>query len=68
MPDSSFNTAVNFVANTHLNPVEFRLLGALLKEPGRVLTHRHLLRAVWGPSASEHCSEPGIAWYYLAIV
>jgi len=38
----------------HLTPVEFRLLTALLKAPGRVLTHRHLLREVWGPNASEH--------------
>ena len=38
----------------HLTAVEFRLLTALLKTPGRVLTHRHLLREVWGPNASEH--------------
>jgi two-component system KDP operon response regulator KdpE len=38
----------------HLTSVEFRLLTALLKAPGRVLTHRHLLREVWGPNASEH--------------
>jgi len=37
-----------------LTPVEFRLLTALLKAPGRVLTHRHLLHEVWGPNASEH--------------
>ncbi|MDD3651239.1 MAG: two-component system response regulator KdpE [Immundisolibacter sp.] len=38
----------------HLTAVEFRLLTALLKAPGRVLTHRHLLREVWGPNSSEH--------------
>jgi two-component system KDP operon response regulator KdpE len=38
----------------HLTAVEFRLLTALLKAPGRVLTHRHLLREVWGPHAVEH--------------
>ena len=38
----------------HLTTVEFRLLTALLKAPGRVLTHRHLLREVWGPNSSEH--------------
>lgn len=37
----------------HITPVEFRLLTVLLKAPGRVLTHRHLLREVWGPNASE---------------
>ncbi len=34
----------------HLTPIEFRLLGVLLANAGRVLTHRHLLREVWGPS------------------
>jgi len=34
----------------HLTPIEFRLLGCLAKHGGMVLTHRHLLREVWGPS------------------
>ena len=34
----------------HLTPIEFRLLGVLVANAGRVLTHRHLLREVWGPS------------------
>lgn len=33
----------------HLTPTEYRLLLALAKHAGRVLTHRHLLREVWGP-------------------
>lgn len=37
----------------HLTPIEFRLLGVLLANAGRVLTHRHLLRAVWGPGSVE---------------
>jgi len=37
----------------HLTPIEFRLLALLMQHPGRVLTHRHLLREVWGPGASE---------------
>lgn len=36
-----------------LTPVEYRLLGALIHDAGRVLTHRELLRTVWGPSSSE---------------
>ena len=31
--------------------MEFKLLVELARHPGRVLTHRHLLREVWGPSA-----------------
>lgn len=35
-------------ASIHLTPIEYRLLCAMLAAPGRVLTYRHLLRAVWG--------------------
>ena len=34
----------------HLTPIEYRLLGVLITNVGRVLTHRHLLREVWGPT------------------
>ncbi len=33
----------------HLTPIEYRLLGVLLLNAGRVLTHRQLLKEVWGP-------------------
>ena len=33
----------------HLTPIEFGLLGVLLRDRGRVLTHASLLRQVWGP-------------------
>ncbi|WP_191487294.1 response regulator [Pseudomonas sp. FEN] len=32
----------------HLTPIEFRLLSALIRGQGRVLTHRQLLLDVWG--------------------
>ena len=38
----------------HLTPIEFKLLSVLLANAGRVLTHRQLLREVWGPSRVEH--------------
>jgi two-component system, OmpR family, KDP operon response regulator KdpE len=38
----------------HLTQIEFRLLNALLSHPAKVLTHRQLLREVWGPAYSEH--------------
>lgn len=34
-----------------LADTEFRLLAALMKEPGVVMTHEHLLRVVWGVEA-----------------
>ena len=40
-------------ALVHLTPIEFRLLTVLIGNAGRVLTHRQLLREVWGPSHIE---------------
>ena len=37
----------------HLTALEYRLLAQLLGNVGKVLTHRHLLREVWGPSFVE---------------
>lgn len=37
----------------HLTPIEYRLLLAMLADSGKVLTYRHLLRAVWGNAHSE---------------
>jgi two-component system KDP operon response regulator KdpE len=34
----------------HLTPIEYRLLGELMANAGKVLTHRQLLKAVWGPA------------------
>lgn len=38
----------------HLTPIEYRLLTTLLAHEGKVLTHRNLLREVWGPAYVEH--------------
>jgi two-component system KDP operon response regulator KdpE len=40
-------------AEVHLTPTEYRLLGVLVANAGRVLTQRQLLREVWGPSHAE---------------
>ena len=37
----------------HLTPIEYKLLVLLAKNAGRVLTHRQILKDVWGPGASE---------------
>jgi two-component system, OmpR family, KDP operon response regulator KdpE len=36
-----------------LTPKEFELLSYLAQHPGRVLTHRVILRAIWGPHAAD---------------
>jgi DNA-binding response OmpR family regulator len=37
----------------HLTPKEYALLAELARQSGRVLTHAHLLRAVWGPAQQD---------------
>ncbi|MGB9093020.1 MAG: response regulator [Gallionella sp.] len=37
-------------AEVHLTPIEYRLLTVLVKHAGKVLTHRLLLKEVWGPN------------------
>lgn len=39
--------------SVHLTPKEFALLAEMAKQPGRVLSHAHLLRVVWGPAQAE---------------
>jgi two-component system KDP operon response regulator KdpE len=41
-------------APVHLTPTEFKLLARLVRSAGRVVTHRQLLRDVWGPEFTEH--------------
>ena len=40
-------------AEVHLTPIEYRLLTVLVKHAGKVLTHRFLLKEVWGPNCVE---------------
>jgi two-component system KDP operon response regulator KdpE len=37
----------------HLTPIEYRLLTTIVRHAGKVLTHRQLLREVWGPNHVE---------------
>jgi two-component system KDP operon response regulator KdpE len=46
-------TVVRGDEELHLTPIEYRLLQELASAPGRVLTHQHLLKAVWGPGHAE---------------
>jgi DNA-binding response OmpR family regulator len=40
--------------DVRLTPTEYRLLATLARHAGMVVTHRQLLREVWGPSYVEH--------------
>jgi two-component system, OmpR family, KDP operon response regulator KdpE len=35
----------------HLTPLEYKLLATLVRYSGRVITHRQLLKEVWGPAS-----------------
>jgi two-component system KDP operon response regulator KdpE len=39
--------------DVHLTPIQYKLLTVLVKHAGRVLTHRQLLREVWGSNTGE---------------
>lgn len=47
----------------HLTPIEYKLLVALIRHAGKVLTHRHLLRETWG---SEYGEETQYLRVYMA--
>lgn len=49
----------------HLTPTEFDLLQALIRDAGRVLTHRQLLERVWGGYASENARQLRVYINYL---
>ena len=45
----------------HLTPLEYRLLALFVASGGRILTHRQMLRALWGPENVE--SQPYLRVY-----
>src|SRR5438132_85234 len=45
-----------------LTPKEFDLLTLLMRNPGRVLTHRAILKAIWGPNA---VNQPEHLWVLM---
>jgi two-component system KDP operon response regulator KdpE len=51
--DLSLRTAHKGGNPIHLTPIEYRLLSLLIANAGKVLTHRQILREVWGPTHSE---------------
>jgi len=49
-------------ADVHLTPIEYQLLTTLAKHRGKVLTHRQLLREVWGAA---HVESPQYLRIYM---
>jgi two-component system KDP operon response regulator KdpE len=51
--DDDAHTAIVRGNPVHLTPKEFDLLRLFANSPGRVLTHKVLLRSIWGPSGED---------------
>ena len=41
-------------SEVHLTPTEYKLLTVLVRNAGKVVTQRQILKEVWGPNAVEH--------------
>ncbi len=51
--DLAARTVFVGTVEVHLTPTEYRLLTVLIQHAGKVVTHRQLLKEVWGPSSVE---------------
>jgi two-component system KDP operon response regulator KdpE len=51
--DLSLRTVHKGEVAIHLTPIEYRLLTLLISNAGKVMTHRQILREVWGPAHAE---------------
>lgn len=47
----------------HLTPIEYKLLGLFARHAGKVLTHRQILKEVWGPA---HASQTHYVRVHMA--
>jgi DNA-binding response OmpR family regulator len=48
-----------------LSPIEYRLLSCLVRNEGRILSHRYLLQHVWGPEYTDHVDYVKVYVHYL---
>jgi len=52
-------------AEVHLTPIEFKLLAFLVRHAGKVVTHRQLLKEVWGSVREDQAHYPRIYVHQL---
>jgi two-component system KDP operon response regulator KdpE len=52
--DLSAQTVTRSSREVKLTATEYALLRLFVKHPGRILTHRYILREIWGPKSEEH--------------
>jgi two-component system, OmpR family, KDP operon response regulator KdpE len=63
--DLGLRTVEHAGAPVHLTPIEYRLLAYLITHPDSVLTHRQLLKNVWGPS---HADDSHYVRVYMGML
>jgi two-component system KDP operon response regulator KdpE len=51
--DFSQHSVIRRGCAIHLTPIEYRLLVALLTNPGKIMSQRRLMQEVWGPNHTE---------------
>jgi two-component system KDP operon response regulator KdpE len=52
--DLSAHTVTSAGREVKLTATEYALLRLFVRHPGRVLTHRYILREIWGPKSEDH--------------
>jgi two-component system KDP operon response regulator KdpE len=52
--DLSARTVTLAGGEVKLTATEYALLRLFVRHPGRILTHRYILREIWGPKSEEH--------------
>jgi len=52
-------------AEVHLTPIEFKLLAFLVRHAGKVVTHRQLLKEVWGSVRDDQAHYPRLYVHQL---
>jgi len=52
--DLSAHTVTRAGWEVKLTATEYALLRLFVRHPGRILTHRYILREIWGPKSEEH--------------
>jgi two-component system KDP operon response regulator KdpE len=63
--DLAARTVTREGAAVHLTPIEYRLLACLIANAGRVLTHRQLVKEVWGPAYADQTHYARIFMQHL---
>jgi two-component system KDP operon response regulator KdpE len=56
-PDSSTSDASVPAGELRLTPTEWRLLEALVRHPGKLVSQRQLITEVWGPAYTDDTSS-----------